>query len=48
MTVDEYGNIVSPDGSQELGSFVSLGTHNVQELRVASYPKYGAERELTN
>ncbi|KAJ0125392.1 Protein RTM1 [Diaporthe amygdali] len=48
MTVDEYGNIVSPDGSQELGSFVSLGTHSVQKLRVASYPKYGAERELTN
>lgn len=39
MTVDDDGNIVSPDGSHELRSFVSSGTYSAQDLSVSLAPK---------
>ncbi|CAI0643275.1 unnamed protein product [Colletotrichum noveboracense] len=42
MTADDDGNIVSPDGSHELRSFVSLGTYSAQDLSVSLAPKDNA------
>ncbi|KAF4834186.1 Protein RTM1 [Colletotrichum siamense] len=42
MTVDDDGNIVSPNGSHELRSFVSLGTYSAQDLSVSLAPKNNA------
>ncbi|KAK1476155.1 hypothetical protein CCUS01_05259 [Colletotrichum cuscutae] len=45
MTVDEGGNFISAERSQELRSFVSLGTSSAQDLSARWAPKSTHERE---
>jgi hypothetical protein len=46
MITDEYGTIVHPDGSQELGSLVSLGPCTPQEVEGHPDHKIGRGRRL--